>query len=295
MEIIECNNYSFVSDLQNSALTILVSLLRLECGVALNKLEHDVSKKYSIENILDTVRTPKTIIMSCFKENIENLEPQKKPLNLNKNVLKNYKYKNNILEEAYFGSMTKQIRPENVEDIEVSIIDSTEDALMVGGELCKILLFLFEIINIKLPPEVPTNQITQKKSLVIAALTGILCISHEAKKFALQKGLMEIIVKDLRDYHIRLSLESVENLRRVQDKKRICPILQDIGDLVGLLTNFMLNSENVKSLAASLNLADVMHKLWIWFCFQNTYIADALRMLSVYTLDCPEGKSLING
>lgn len=274
-----------ISDLQNSSLIVLVALLRLECDVVLNQTDIKLDHQPSIENILDTVRSPKTVFMSSIKDNHHKKNPNfKKQL---KDVY-NSKSSNNILEEAYFGQVIKQIpRQDSMEELEISITESSNDALMVGAELCKILLYLFDIISIKLLGD---GQITNKKSMVIAGLTGLLCISHEAKKLASEKGLMETIVKELRDFHIKLSLESVDSLRKVQDKKRILPVIQEIVDLIGLLTNFMLNCQRAKCLAASLNLADVIHKLWIWFLFQNSYIVDILRMLSVFTLDCPQGK-----
>lgn len=279
------NKLNKISDLQNSSLIILVALLRLECDVVLNQTDIKLDHQHSIENILDTVRSPKTVFISSLKDNHHKKNPNfKKQL---KDVYSS-KSSNNILEEAYFGQVIKQIpRQDSMEEIEVSITESSNDALMVGAELCKILLYLFDIINIKLLGD---GQITKKKSMVIAGLTGLLCISQEAKKLALEKGLMETIVKELRDFHIKLSLESVDSLRKVQDKKRILPVIQEIVDLIGLLTNFMLNCQQAKCLAASLNLADVIHKLWIWFLFQNCYIVDILRMLSVFTLDCPQGK-----
>ncbi|XP_066146267.1 rotatin isoform X2 [Euwallacea fornicatus] len=274
------------NDLQNSTLTLLVSLLRVECDVAMNKTDKSVSMNYSIQNILDTVRSPKTVIMATFRDNFDNIRKDKtSSLKTPYDLSRFNRNKDNLLEEAYFGQVIKHMRSESEEGSEISIIDNVEDALMVGAELCKILIYLFDIITIKLTGD---GQINKKKSLVIAALTGILCISQEAKRVALEKHLLETTIKELREFHIKLSLESVENLRRVQDKKRIVPVLQEIADLIGMLTNFMLNNSQSKILATSFSLADVVHKLWVWFLFQSSYIIDVLRLLSVYTLDCPE-------
>ncbi|XP_066247682.1 rotatin [Euwallacea similis] len=274
------------NDLQNSTLILLVSLLRVECDVAMNKTHEFISMNYSIENILDTVRSPKTVIMATFRDNFDDMRKDKtSSLKTSYDSGRFNRNKSNLLEEAYFGQVIKHMRPESAEESDISIIDNSEDALMVGAELCKILIYLFDIITIKITGD---GQINKKKSLVIAALTGILCISQEAKRQALEKHLLETTIKELREFHIRLTLESVENLRRVQDKKRIVPVLQEIADLIGLLTNFMLNNSQVKTLAASFSLADVVHKLWVWFLFQSSYIVDVLRLLSVYTLDCPQ-------
>lgn len=274
------------NDLQDTSLISLIAILRIECHVALENPAQKTSLDHSIESLLDTVRTPRTVLMSSYRDNIENLEPNRKQPGLTKQTLNHFgKYRSTVLEELYFGKSLPVKPSESIEDIEISFINNNSDALMAGAELCKILLYLYEICNIKVPKN---NKFVMKKELVTSALSGILCISQEAKKFAIQKGLMEVIVKELREHHIKLSLESVESMRRVQDKKRLCPVLKEINNQVGLLTNFMLNSEKVKLAATDLNLADIIHKLWIWFSFQSVYFVDVLRMLCIFTLDCSE-------
>ncbi|XP_030750028.1 rotatin [Sitophilus oryzae] len=271
-------------ELQHSALKCLASMLRLESYNSHGNL-HKITRDYSLEVLLDTVNTPRSVYMSSIRENLENLEPKEKPASLTKTGLKNViKYKNNLLEEAYFEKIIQNTNT-NVEDVEVSFVDNTSNTSIAGSELCKILLYLYDIASVK----VERGQHTMaKKSIIISALTSLLYISNEAKAFALKKGLMEVAVKELRDHHIKLSLESVESLRKIQDKKRICPILDNVHDWFGLLTNFMLNDQKVKLTAVDCNLADIIHKLWIWFMIQNTYIVDALQLIFVYTSDCME-------
>ncbi|CAH1122246.1 unnamed protein product [Ceutorhynchus assimilis] len=265
------------SHLQNSSLATLVALLRIECAIALNTGENSIPKTHSIESLLDTVRSHKTILISSLKENTELQERIDRAGN-------SKTYKKNLLEEAYFGEAGQLRSNQQQEGSEISIIDSSDDdASMTGAEFCKIILYLFDIVNIKLH----LDNMGTKRYLVNAALTGLLCISQEAKKLAVQKGVMKTIVKELRDYHVKLSLESFDNLRKVQDRRRICPMLEKIGYFIGLATNFMLNAVDVKKLAASLDLADVTHKLWVWFSYQNA-MNNVLKMLSVYTFQCPQ-------
>ncbi|KAG5864924.1 hypothetical protein JTB14_019478 [Gonioctena quinquepunctata] len=266
-------------DLQTSALNSLTCLLRIETYRTFQK---DATPDYplnesTLQSLLDSVRTSRTVVMSDSKEAVGQLKQKQR------NSRKEFdKYKMSLLEEAYFGKVFPN-KPEVIsEDVEVSIIEDSSNALISGAEICKILLYLYDICDLK----ASENSFFKKKSIVIGALSGLLCISKEAKRHALEKGLVLSAVKQLKDYHIRLSLESVDCLRRVADKKRVCPLLKDIDDLIGLLTNFMVNDEAVKLEAATLNLADVIHKLWVWFLVQNIYLVDVLKMICVYTTEC---------
>ncbi|KAJ8927421.1 hypothetical protein NQ314_020091 [Rhamnusium bicolor] len=277
-------------DLQNSAITSLTSLLRIETYRAFEKpksIDDGVFESPSFQSLLDSVRTPRTVVMSEPKENIMSLKDDGK--NRDKQTYRSSeKYKMNLLEEAYFDTVfPNKLDRVASEDIEISFVENSSKALMAGAEICKILLYLYDLCDLKTYKDVV---FTKKKSIVVAALTSLLCISMEAKRYALQKGLVQVIVKQLKEFHIRLSLESVECLRRVADKKRVCPILKEVNDLIGLLTNFMVNDEVVKTEAATLNLADIVHKLWVWFLIQNIYLVDVLRMLCIYTTGCNLGE-----
>ncbi|XP_060527472.1 rotatin [Cylas formicarius] len=270
------------SDLQNASLCVLISFLKIECQFSTVDSMNLSLNSPSFGTLLDTVQTPRTVIMSSSDENLENENP-----NLTKpnKIRQKSEDRANLLQELYFNSVIPQRKSSSLDEIEVSFVENGSNVMMAGGELCKILLYLYDITNIKV---FRGNKLSDKKTLILAALAGLLYASQEAKKFAIQNNLMQIVVKQLRDYHVKLSLESVEALKRVQDKKRICPVLKEIDDLIGLLTNFMINSNSAKSLASQLHVADVIHKLWIWFSLQNIYVVDVLRMLEVYTTECSE-------
>lgn len=90
----------------------------------------------------------------------------------------------------------------------------------VGAELCNLLLRQYEIN--KLMQSSAGQQIgTKGRMLVTCALSSLLTVSGEAKKVALNRGLLETLVIQLRELHVKLSLESAESLRRISDKKRV--------------------------------------------------------------------------
>ncbi|XP_076250090.1 rotatin homolog anastral spindle 3 isoform X2 [Rhynchophorus ferrugineus] len=273
------------NDLQQAALQFFLSLLRIESYSFFES--SNPKSKYSLKIILNTVTIPRKVTMSFINDNIENVPPTRRSTDLEKNSSQQFeKYKRNILEEVYFGKFIESPKNEyKGEEIEVSLVSSDGHTLLAGSELCKILFFLFEIASIKTDKN---QQWAKKKSTVTLALASIVGLSEEAKNFALRNGLMEVLIKELRNYHINLSLESAENIRNIQDKKRLCPVLKNLDELIGLLTNFMIDCKQVKLVAINLSMVDIIHKLWIWFLIQKIYIVNVLRLLSVYTKDCKE-------
>lgn len=93
----------------------------------------------------------------------------------------------NLLEEAYFGKIFPVEKPK--EDMEITFVDDEDAALMSGAEICKILLYLYDICDLS---EENASRLNKKKHLVISALSGVLCVSVQAKTHALQSGLLQV-------------------------------------------------------------------------------------------------------
>jgi hypothetical protein len=90
----------------------------------------------------------------------------------------------------------------------------------VGAELCNLLLHEYEIHKLMLGSAGQRSG-TKGRMLVTCALSSLLAVSQEAKKVGLKQGLLETLVIQLRELHVKLSLESAESLRRISDKKRV--------------------------------------------------------------------------
>lgn len=291
-EAISLNSFT---DLQTSALNSLTSLLKLETNQHLDAEPINNELENSMQNLLDFTKTPRTSsIDDNIKENLENIEPNSSKTadsNWSKLSAKN-RQKYNILEDIYFENFNNAttLSTKNKTQSSPTVSDSSaDDTLMAGAELCKILLHLYDIIHLK---STATNY--KKKCVIINTLTSVLCVSREAKRYALRNGLIEIAIKQMKDIHIKLSLESADCLRRVGDKKRLSPVLKELESLIGLLTNFMLNDRDVKYSAAVLGLSDLIHKLWIWFLVQRTLLTDVLKLLCTFTTNCAVGELLCN-
>ncbi|KAF2899192.1 hypothetical protein ILUMI_06979 [Ignelater luminosus] len=301
-----CQAISFnsSSDLQQSALSSLTSLLCLENKTSTNndiKSVECTPTIMSVQNMLDTVRTPRTLTLEEHaEENAENIEPEQEEKDV-KVVWERKSHKRspnqtNILENAYFGKVNQKINELNKKRIQNNklyeekinksdkkeLSASANETLMAGAELCRILLYLYDISNIKSKD----GKQVRRKAVIVNALTSILCISQEAKRLALQNGLVEMSIQQLKELHVKLSLESVEYFRRISDKKRVNPVLKELGSVIGLMTNFMLGDESIKCATSTNGIADAIHKLWIWLCVERPLLSDSLKMLCTYTTDC---------
>lgn len=94
----------------------------------------------------------------------------------------------NLLEEAYFGRILP-VEKDQESELEISLIDDQDSALMSGAEICKILLYLYDVCDLNGAKDSP---LSKRKPTVISALSGLLCVSSQAKKHALQSGLLQV-------------------------------------------------------------------------------------------------------
>lgn len=185
------------------------------------------------------------------------------------------------------GTCVKLATHNKTEDINRNLKEVTVE--MMGAKLCKILLDLYELVTLK---NVNNSSTKHKKQItVVNALTELLCISKTAKVCAFQYGLHAILIQQLAEVHIKLSIESVECLKRVADKRRVCPVLREMESLIGLLTNFMVGCFEVKCGLRDLGLPNLIHKLWIWCNIQKSYLIDVLKLICTFATDCLPGKS----
>lgn len=69
----------------------------------------------------------------------------------------------------------------------------------------------------------------------------------------------------------------------------MCPILKEVDSLFCLLTNFLSGNDAVKKFAANSDLADIIHKYWVWFAFDYAMLINILKLLCTFTTN-EEGK-----
>ena len=125
--------------------------------------------------------------------------------------------------------LSKETAESNVSDI-INISSSsmeserlnsiTKTSVVTGEELCKELVRLYGIYSLQ-QGSTEWNISGKGKILVKGALMSLLAVSKLAKKSALNNGLLKTIIMQLRELHIKLAIESVDNIIRVSDKKRV--------------------------------------------------------------------------
>ncbi|XP_049956873.1 rotatin [Schistocerca serialis cubense] len=157
-----------------------------------------------------------------------------------------------------------------------SLLDESSE----GGDLCLLLIHVYDTVTLQ-----QTNWNVGHVE-ICQALGGLLAVSQEATRMALARGLLSSLLSRLRDHHAFLSLEAVDNLLNKSNKKKLAPVLRDVELLLELLTNFLFGSINVKSEASEAGMADLIHKMWVWFSFQSACLLKALRLMCTFTTDC---------
>lgn len=200
--------------LQKSALQSLTSLLTIETILPARTLDNSVSS-VSFQSFLDTTKSPRYFTSSQNMDNIENICPVSD--NISPTTSQRFKisqsfaetYRNTMLKstEAFTGKSNKSLIGKRSSD--------TVENLMIGGDICKILMRLYEMHNIE------SNKDNKKKTVIVGALSSLLNSSEEAKKCALSEGLLSIVLTQLKNLHVELSCHSAESLRKISDKKKV--------------------------------------------------------------------------
>lgn len=231
-----------------------------------------------MQNVLDNTMTPRTPNIKD-RDSLDSLDPKKYP----EKRLSNQGRQIDTLESIYLKKINLYRTSRTKPTPEVQI---QQEKYTAGSELCRILSHLYELNNLKSKED---HSLTKQKHMILNALSCLICISQEAKHYGLENGLLTLIMKQVKDLHVELSLAPVDSLIKASDKKRICPLLKHLSMLVGVLTNFMVGDVKVKECAVSLGLADMCHKMWAWCGLQKTLMVDVLRMLCTFTTNCTLG------
>lgn len=264
-EAIDCN---CSTDLQISALSSLTSLLRWETS---NNIDNQSSGKCEnfMQILLDTVQTPPLSHRRDYVSN--NSKPDTKC------------HKFYVLEDIYFNSNRNVSTTNGIKSLDKH---NENKSVMIGAEICKILLELYDIMNLN-----SDNKANAKrKYLITNTLTSVLCISQEAKQYALDHGLLNVIIKQLKEIHVKLSFATPDSVRRVSGKKKLSPLLKDLSCLIGLISNFVIEDQIVKNAFAASGISDIMHKLWVWFLSQRNVLINVLKFFCTFTTNCLPGK-----
>ncbi|XP_046424633.1 rotatin [Neodiprion fabricii] len=158
---------------------------------------------------------------------------------------------------------------------------------LIGSEICKTLLQLYVAHSYTRLKK--NRKPTDDKDLIIGAFTNLLCVSIEAKKTALEEGLPETTMMQLKELYVKLNLQPLELQKNGFDREnKMNPLLHEVGCIFTLLMNFMYNGLQMKKTMAKAGLADILHKLWAWVSMNKSVTISALKLLATFTTHCQE-------
>ncbi|XP_070575583.1 rotatin-like [Ptychodera flava] len=148
-----------------------------------------------------------------------------------------------------------------------------------GEVLCEVLLTAAD-------GNLPTSSsaTTPEKTSTMNALSTLLAWSQTAKHTAMQAGLVESTVDQIKHIHVKLNMDSLQLGKT--SKKKEDPLMANLINHLNLLQNFMYDSETVKMVAYQCGLSDVAHKLWSWCTVEPNLMLTMLSLLSTYTARC---------
>ncbi|XP_076470158.1 rotatin-like isoform X2 [Babylonia areolata] len=125
--------------------------------------------------------------------------------------------------------------------------------------------------------------------LVIGTLKSLLAVSQSAKFTALDMGLVETLVDNMKQIHARLSLDSVHPAKA--GRKKEDGVLQELVFTVNILRNLICGNEQAKLACQHSGLGGVVHKLWAWCLQEHSLMAAVLSLLINFTTSCPPAAS----
>ncbi|XP_050395156.2 rotatin [Patella vulgata] len=155
-----------------------------------------------------------------------------------------------------------------------------------GSRLCKVLIGSYELNSTK-PKD--SNQ-SGERTLIINVLKSLLVICQSAKQTALEDGLAETLIENIKQSHSKLIFESVQPSKNTIRKKED-PIIQELVMTYDLLRNFMCQNSDVKTACYHSGLSSVCHKLWAWCQVEPTLMSAMLNLLTTYTAQCSTATS----
>ncbi|NXT33646.1 RTTN protein, partial [Pelecanoides urinatrix] len=125
------------------------------------------------------------------------------------------------------------------------------------------------------------------KEVATNALLSLLAVSKNAQKCALEVGLIDSCIENMKHIHAQLNLDSLKPGKA--HKKKEDNLIKQLRCSMQLLRNCLFQDEECKMAALKAYLVPVLHSLWPWFLMDNSSMQIALHLLCVYTANYPAG------
>ncbi|KFO77963.1 Rotatin, partial [Cuculus canorus] len=127
------------------------------------------------------------------------------------------------------------------------------------------------------------------KEVATNALLSLLAVSKSAQKCALEVGLIDSCIEDMKHIHAQLNLDSLKPGKA--QKKKEENLIKQLWCSMQVLRNCLFQNEECKMAALKAHLVPVLHSLWLWFLIDDDAMQIALHLLCVYTANYPAGCS----
>ncbi|RUS86970.1 hypothetical protein EGW08_005295 [Elysia chlorotica] len=124
---------------------------------------------------------------------------------------------------------------------------------------------------------------------LVSSLKAVLAVSQTAKKSALDAGVVETTVEQLKQTHDQLNLETL-GIMKLSGRKE-APLLQELVMILDFLRTFMCDNVDVKIACHHSGLTCVLQRLWAWCQQEPSLLSSALSLLTTYSAHCNSAAS----
>ncbi|CAH1779766.1 unnamed protein product [Owenia fusiformis] len=175
------------------------------------------------------------------------------------------------------GLNTQLYKEDGDVDSKTNIFTST-----IGANLCQCLMEQYDRISVNVKGFNPVW-----RAHVIVAFKSLLAVHEGSKITALEGGLMETIIENIKCGHNDLNSEALQ----MGGLKKDTPTLENLILTLELLRNFMHRYVDAKVVAFECGLSNILHKLWSWCLLDNGLLTTTLGLLCTYTAGCSQASS----
>ncbi|XP_059501989.1 rotatin isoform X2 [Stegostoma tigrinum] len=156
------------------------------------------------------------------------------------------------------------------------LLDGNEGDESSGTQLCESLLKSFEG---------KSSDDTLRK-VAAGALIALLPVSICAQKHALEAGLIDSCIDQMKHTYVQFNLDSLRPGKVIQRKKDDS-LTRELKMVMHLLRNCLYHNVECKVAASNAHLVTAIYSLWPWFLMDDKLILAALKLLCVYTANLP--------
>ncbi|XP_078073273.1 rotatin isoform X1 [Mustelus asterias] len=156
------------------------------------------------------------------------------------------------------------------------LLDGNEEDESSGSQLCESVLKSYEG---------KSSEDTHRK-VAAGALAALLPVSICAQKHALQAGLVDSCIEQMKHTFVQFNLDSLRPGKVIQRKKDDS-LTRELKTVMQLLRNCLYHNVECKVAASEAHLVSAIYSLWPWFLMDDTLMLAALRLLCVYTANLP--------